>query len=263
MAYGASSLYQNWDWQLDWQPIFSLFISCLSILYGISTYNLRKILRNESNIRKILQFTFTELITSIVIFLYIQIACPVFVSLFSGYHFLTVIPIVLSVIIIPILGAHQLSVKMLGLNAGYRSVDYRINLSLKCQELGSLTAMMRCRKMLVILNMVYVLVTCSALTIALYWLNKIQSCIMPFFNFSCENYGEHVVMVLILVWYTACILSFLQNTLELLFILIAKKSFLDWAFKEALEKQEIPERFRAQERHDTLELISYNIINLT
>jgi hypothetical protein len=69
-------------------------------------------------------------------------------------------------------------------------------------------------------------------------------------------------MVLILVWYTACILSFLQNTLELLFILIAKKSFLDWAFKVALKKQEIPERLKGQERHDTLDLITYNIINL-
>ena len=258
MGYGPSNLY----WDRDWQPIFSLFISCLSILYGISTYNLRKILRNESNIRNTLRFTFCELITSIVIFLYIQIACPVFVRLFIDYQLLIVILIVLSVIIIPILGAHQLSVKMLGLNAGFRSVDYRINLSLKCQELGSLTAMVKCRKMLVILNMVYVLVTCLAVTIALYWLNQIQPCIIPFFIFSCENYGEQVIMVLILVWYTACILSFLQNTLELLFILIAKKSFLDWAFKEALEKQEIPERLKGQERHDTLELISINIINL-
>ena len=58
----------GWDGAFN---IGSLAISLLSILYGISTYNLRKILRNEPNIRKTLLYALTELSTTAVIFLYL------------------------------------------------------------------------------------------------------------------------------------------------------------------------------------------------
>ena len=53
--------------------ISGLVISCLSILYGLSTYNIRKILRTEPNIVETFLFTVSEFTTSTVIFLYILI----------------------------------------------------------------------------------------------------------------------------------------------------------------------------------------------
>ena len=63
--------------------------------------------------------------------------------------------------------------------------------------------------------------------------------------------------VVVLAWYTACILSFLQNAIELLYILIANKSFLDWAFKAGLE--ELARLARLRERKMLDELEEYNL----
>jgi hypothetical protein len=60
-------------------------------------------------------------------------------------------------------------------------------------------------------------------------------------------------MVIVLAWYTAAILSFLQNTIELLLLLITKKSLLDWAFTAGLEEQARLARLREQKRLDELE----------
>ena len=51
--------------------IFSVSVSIISILYGLSTWNLRIMLRNEPNIKNTILFTLTELSTSTVIFLYL------------------------------------------------------------------------------------------------------------------------------------------------------------------------------------------------
>ena len=141
---------------------------------------------------------------------------------------------------VPIFGAYQLSYRILrGGDARYFSIDYRINLSLKCYELDSLTDMVKSRRRLVIVNLIYLLVTTSSMTIAFYF-SKNPLCIIP--SLACENEIDitlRYMTVVVLAWYAAGILSFLQNVIELLYILIAKKSFLDWAFKAGLKQREV------------------------
>ena len=235
------SVFINWEDEENWDkafPIFGLLISCLSILYGLSAFNLRKILRSEPSIMKTLWFALTELSTSIMIFLYLPAVTNCFWSLwYLDASFKTILVITLFTAI-PIFGAYQLSFRMLRLDKGYYSADYRINLSLKCHGIYSLEEMVMARRRLVIINMIYVLVTTCALTIGLYCINK---------NDDLMSY------VVILAWYTACILSFLQNAIELLFILIAKKSFLDWAFKAGLKEEARLAKLREQKQCDELE----------
>ena len=207
----------------------------------------------------------TELTTSAVIFLYVPAIMSVHFALrnYSNEAKYVITLIDLLFIAIPLLGACQVSKRMLRCNSGYLSVDYRINLSFKCHELSTLTDMVRSRRRLVIVNIIYMLVTTSAMTFTLYYYDMNPLCIIP--NISLTCYGEVVelhhriyrMMFVILVWYTACIISFLQNTIELFFIFSTKKCFLNWAFKEGLEEIETVARIKEQERVDKLE--EYNL----
>ena len=260
----------------DWgSRIAGLAISCLSVLYGLSTYNLRKILRTEPNIMMTLLFTITELSTFAVIFLNLAVAWSVGMTFVKNIEnevynyrvvYYTVFVLVITMLIaIPILGADQLSKRMLRQNNGYSSVDYRINLSLKCNELNSLTDMVRSRRRLVIVNMIYIIVTTSAMTITLYHMNMNPLDIMTCLTFEVEVLISDQWcrrMFVTLAWYTACILSFLQNTLELLYILITKKSFLDWAFKEGLKarSEEIVILAMVKEQERLNEFEEYNLL---
>ena len=206
-----------------------------------------------------LLFAFTELSTSAVLFLYV----PAIWSAFYQIYQVTILIEVLF-ITIPLIGAYQLSKRMLGSNSGYFSIDYRINLSHKCHELSTLTDMVRSRRRLVIVNIIYVLVTTSAMTIILYCYDLNPLCIIPNISLTCYDdlddlYSHRIyrMMFVILVWYTACIISLLQNVLELFFIFTTKKCFLNWAFKEGLEEIETLARIKEQERVDKLE--EYNL----
>ena len=144
---------------------------------------------------------------------------------------------------IPTLGA--LFSSKLELDNCFFSVDYRINISLKCKQFSSLTEMVRIRKRLVIVNIIYLLLTAIVVILIFYWLNQTPFCIIPSFTcveeLSTEQFRS---MVLILCWSSACLLSFLENYVELIFILVEIKSFLDWAFKVGLEEQRIIERLK-------------------
>ena len=208
----------------------------------------------------------TELSTSAVIFLYLPAVMSVdFVLLNYSNEAINVIILIDALFIaIPLIGAYQLSKRMLGCNSGYFSVDYRINLSHKCHELSTLTDMVRSRGRLVIVNMVYVLVTTTAMTITLYYIDMNPLCVFPNISLTCYGEGDdfwYRLMFVSLAWYTAGIISFLQNTIELFFIFSTKKCFLNWAFKEGLEARleeiETLARIKEQERVDKLE--EYNL----
>ena len=209
--------------------IFSLAISFASILYGLSTFNLRMILKDEPNIMKTLLFTITELSTTIALFLYILVLYSMFWALMDD-NVSIYIKISGFVLLygIPTLGA--LFSSNLELHNGFFSVDYRINISLKCKQFSSLTEMVRFRKRLVIVNMVYLMFTAIGISITLCFINQ-----TPLYIWSSEHLRS---MVLILCWSYACFLSFLENFVELMVILVEKKSFLDWAFIAGLEEQE-------------------------
>ena len=222
--------------------IFSLAISFASILYGLSTHNLRMILKDEPNIMKTFLFTITELTTTIALFLYILVPYSIFWALMDDNTsvYLKILGFVL-LYGIPTLGA--LFSSKLELDNCFFSVDYRINISLKCKQFCSLTEMVRIRKRLVIVNLIYLLLT--AIVVILAWLYQTPICIIPPFTCIKELSTEQFrSMVLILCWSSACLLSFLENYVELVFILVEKKSFLDWAFKEGLEEQRILERLK-------------------
>ena len=232
--------------------LFGFGVSCVSIIYGLSTFNLRKILRDEPSILKTLLFTLTELCTTFALFLYLPAIW--LISLEFDIVFILYIGI-------PIIGAYQLSLRILGPNKGYFSIDYRINFCLKCQELDSLQEMVIARRRLVIVNMIYVLVTTAASNGVLYYHKLNPLCVIPNLPFDCFFHSLH--MIVFLAWNTACILSFLQNAIELLFILIAKKSFLDWAFKAGLEEEARLARLREQERLEELEENSLLVIKMS
>ena len=244
----------SWDEALT---ISGLTISCVSILYGLSTFNLRKILRTEPNIKKTFEFTITELCTTTVIFLYYPAVWSIYLTLWmDGYNFnydefyiLAIVLILLTVT--PLFSAYQLSFRMLRPHNRYFCQDYRMNLCFKCCELGSFQDMVRARRRLVIVNMIYVLVTNFAVTIGLYCINLNPLCNV--ISLTCEYNQQLLPMVIVLAWYTAAILSFLQNTIELLLLLITKRSLLDWAFKAGLEEQARLARLREQKRLDELE----------
>ena len=189
-------------------------------------------------------FTIIELSTTIALFLYILVPYSIFWALVDDN--VSVYIKILGFVLfygIPTLGA--LFSSKLELDNGFFSVDYRINISLKCKQFSSLTEMVRIRKWLVIVNMsvnmIYLLLT--AIVVILVWLNQTPFCIIPPFTCVKELSKEQFrSMVLILCWSSACLLSFLENYVELIFILVEKKSFLDWAFKEGLEEQRILER---------------------
>ena len=245
----------SWEDSLDQAfTISGLTISCVTILYGLSTFNLRKILRTEPNIRKTLLFTLTELCTSTMIFLYIPAVWSIYLTMWAyGYEdfYINTIPVLILFTALPILGPYQLSFRMLTPNNRYFCQDYRMNLCLKCQDFDSLPDMVISRRKLVIINIIYVLVTTSAVTIGLYCINLNPLCNV--ISLTCEFNAQLYPMVIVLAWYTAAILSFLQNTIELLLLLITKKSLLDWAFKAGLEEQARLARLRKQKRLDELE----------
>ena len=249
----------SWEDSLDEAfTISGLTISCVSVLYGLSTFNLRKILRTEPNIRMTLLFTLTELCTSTVIFLYIPAVWSIYQTLLVYSYedfFIKTVPVLILFTALPILGTYQLSLRMLTPKKRYFCQDYRMNFCLKCQDLDSLPDMVISRRKLVIINIIYVLVTTSAVTIGLYCINLNPLC--KILTLTCEFNAQLYPMVIVLSWYTACILSFLQNTIELLLLLITKKSFLDWAFKAGLEELARLARLRERKRLDELE--EYNL----
>ena len=260
-------LYVDLHDSMNMAVLFSgLVISCLSVLYGLSTYNLRKILRTDPSILGNLWFTLSELCTTAAIFLYFLAVWFTYYAAINKYYqkpygALTAHLVFTLFIVIPFFGFYQLSKRMLSLKKGYFSIDYRINLSLKCQELDSVSDMVMSRRRLVIVNMIYILVTTSAVTIWLYCVNINPLCIITSLTWKCDTNLMYYETCVVLAWYTACIISFLQNAIELLYILIAKKSFLNWAFKAGLkhqlEEEERLDRLREQKELDKLE--EYNL----
>jgi hypothetical protein len=221
--------------------IFSVSVSIISILYGLSTWNLRIMLRNEPNIKNTILFTLTELSTSTVIFLYLPSSWTLIKLNWIG---LDVVYVLLLYGLLPI-SACLLSLLMLKHNIEFFTPDNKLNLFWKCKELDSFADMLRSRRSLVLVNMIVLLITTSSMTITLYLINQSQMCIIPFLR--CENEvvdKQFRLMVVISLWYSACIISFLQNAIELLFIVNAKRSFIDWAFKAGLEKQERLDRLK-------------------
>ena len=166
--------YLDDSWDLTF-TITSLTISCVSVLYGLSTFNLRNILRNEPSIMKTLLFTLTELITSTMIFLYLPAVWLIFLILhrylyvFHGDEYedfyIKTLPVLALFTAIPILGAYQISLRILRPSDGYFSQDYRMNLCLKCKEQYSLSDMVLSRRRLLLVNLIYALITTSAVTI--------------------------------------------------------------------------------------------------
>ena len=252
MSFKLDISHGEWDDMDKALSISGLVISCVSVLYGLSTYNLRQILRTEPSIRNTLWFTLIELCTSTVIFLYLPAVWFVTMTWSIDYT----VPVFTAYVVLPIICAYQLSFRMVRPTDGYFCQDYRINLCLKCQELDCLPDMVITRRRLVIVNMIYVIVTSSAVTIGLYSVDRNPLCIIPSLTYECEK-ADFYLMVVVLAWYIACILSFLKNGIELLLILIAKKCFLDWAFKAGLEKLAALARLRESKRLDELE--EYNL----
>ena len=232
--------------------IFSLAISCLSILYGLSTYNLRLILshlRREPNIKTTFCFTLMELSSSAVMILYLPcvylISWKLMVNDETAYKVLAFVLLCGISVFSPQLSSQKLN---------FRIIDYRTNLYSKFQD--NLEDVIS-RRRLVIVNIVFVLGTSSAVTIALYCINQNPLCITP--SLECKNKvsNEHFrSMVAILAWYTASLISFLQNALELLLIKISNMNFLGWVFKAALERERVYRckmQMEMQDRHDRLE----------
>ena len=269
MNLGVNHKLDGWDKTINSS---GLAISCVSVLYGLSTYNLRKILRTEPSLMKTLRFTLTELSTTIVIFLHILTVWVIYQTIgfkFSdryGIFYIKTIPLLILYISVPFFGAYQLSFRLLRLINGYFSQDYRINFSCKCQELYSLPDLVKSRGILVIVNMIYELFTTCAATYSLHSYDLNPLCIITS-TYECSFNSEYDyfenVMVLVLAWYTANILSFLQNFTELILILIANKSFLDWAFKDGLEEVARLARLRERERLDELEENNLHVIKMS
>ena len=241
---------------------FGLAISFLSILYGLSTYNLRNILKTEPGVKETLLFTLTEFSTSVMIFLTIPGAYTVTRKLVDANGFVkgTIFILLCG---IQIIVAYQLSYRFLKLKAGCISIDYRINFSVKCQELQSsevpsVEDKRRSRRDLVIINLIYGLATTSAVTFAFCYLPKTPLCII--LSWTCTykpDREEFVLLTLTLVWYASCILSLLQNTIELLLILIKKKSFLDWTF---LSEQ--VERLEKEKNNQSISILNFDVLSV-
>ena len=234
--------------------IFSLAISCLSILYGLSTYNLRLILshlRREPNIKTTFCFTLMELSSSAVMFLYLPcvylISWKLMVNDETAYKVLAFVLLCGISVFSPQLSSQKLN---------FRIIDYRTNLYSKFHD--NLEDVIS-RRRLVVVNIIFVLGSNSAVTIALYCINQNPLCIIP--SFGCKNKvsDEHFrSMVAIMAWYTASFISFLQNVLELFLIKISNITFLGWVFKAALEKLERVNRCKMhmemKDRHKGLEV---------
>ena len=167
--------------------IFSVSVSIISILYGLSTWNLRIMLRNEPNIKNTILFTLTELSTSTVIFLYLPSSWTLIKLNWIG---LDVVYVLLLYGLLPI-SACLLSLLMLKHKIEFFTQDNKLNLFWKCKELDSLADMLRSRRSLVLVNIIVLLITTSSMTITLYLINQSQICIIPFLR--CEN--EHSISV--------------------------------------------------------------------
>ena len=234
--------------------IFSLAISCLSILYGLSTYNLRIILSHiierEPNIKTTFCFTLMELSSSAVMILYLPcvylISWKLMVNDETAYKVLAFVLLCGISVFSPQLSSQKLN---------FRIIDYRTNLYSKFHD--NLEDVIS-RRRLVVVNIIFVLGSNSAVTIALYCINQNPLCIIP--SFECKNKvsDEHFrSMVTILAWYTASFISFLQNALELLLIKISNMNFLGWVFKAALERERVYRckmQMEMKDRHDRLEV---------
>ena len=236
--------------------IFSLTISFLSILYGMSTFNLRVILRYEASIMKTFRFTLIELSTSAVIILYIPVVYAISMTLMVTDNLLHKVISFVVLFGIPVC----LSIYVSCAGSKIWSIDYRVDMKYTGMFAVDkpFIEMMRTRRYIVIINIIYLLTTSSAVTTTLYFIKQNPTCIIP--SLTCENVvanEQFRSMVVILSWYTAFILSFLQNIIELLIILITNKSFLDWAFTSALEEVEILAGQKEQEKLDKLK--EYNL----
>ena len=236
--------------------IFSLTISFLSILYGMSTFNLRVILRYEASIIKTFRFALIELSTSAVIILYISVVYAISMTLMLTDNLFHKVMSFVVLFGIPVC----LSIYVSCAGSKIWSIDYRVDMKYSGMFAVDkpFTEMVRTRRYIVIINIIYLLTTSSVVTITLYLIKLNPTCIIQ--SLTCENVvanEQFRSMVVILSWYTAFILSFLQNIVELLIILIANKSFLDWAFTSALEEVEILAGQKEQERLDKLK--EYNL----
>ena len=220
--------------------ITSISISFLSLIYGVSTYSLRQILKREPKIQDIVLFTFTELTSTLNIFMLPIGYYYIFVVLTFGFgedYILKIIigiPVIFGLALLPVTVSTCLVSPRIKFQL-YMLIDFRIYYSVVCKFTDSVRDLVRSRTIMLLVLMSYTL-PFMAVTVYRgfannhelnYWIN--------IYRINREITKSEIA--LISCYLTIMLLSFVQSLVELFYICYKKKSFLNWVIIQSLKEE--------------------------
>ena len=213
------SKYSNTETSHTFQ-VMSIAISSISIIYGLSRYTLRNMLGRDPQITENLFYAFTELSTSLTILIsplgYFMV-CAHLHTLSRYYVIIIVICIVIVLWILPIIVSFCILSPKLEFQI-CMIIDYRIYFSFVCKHISSMNDLVRARRKILIVSMLYSLVITLPTGVVLL--------------FAIKNpHNTNYIPVLV---FSFSIISGIITLLELLIISCSENSFLNWVFLTSL-----------------------------